>query len=172
VGPSAPHMFLPFIPQSRPPPLRQATGSLLRGFLAGVFGRGSVAGAGFPNISKRPFGFHPELRNRASGPEIGLPGQIWAGFKSVKLQSRPSGWPSADRRTDFEAFPTRIRNPARKPDLWPGSTTWLCLKWFLFWVLGPDCHFPKDIVGFGSIPARIRTFLIFILALSAARTIA
>ena len=36
---------------------------------------------------------------------------------------------------------------------------------------GPDCHFPKEIVGFGPIPARIRGephLVIFILALSAA----
>ncbi len=30
---------------------------------------------------------------------------------------------------------------------------------------GPDCHFPKEIVGLGPIPARILGFLIFILAL-------
>ena len=30
---------------------------------------------------------------------------------------------------------------------------------------GPDCHFPKEIIGFGPIPARILKFLIFILAL-------
>ncbi len=34
---------------------------------------------------------------------------------------------------------------------------------------GPDCHFSKEIVGFGAIMARIRGLLIFILALSAAR---
>ncbi len=34
---------------------------------------------------------------------------------------------------------------------------------------GPDCHVPKEIVGFGPIPARIRGFLISILALSTAR---
>ncbi len=34
---------------------------------------------------------------------------------------------------------------------------------------GPDCHFPKEIVGVGPIPARIRGFLIFILALSTDR---
>ncbi len=54
--------------------------------------------------------------------------------------------------------------------------TWLCLKWFLFLSLargvpgeGPDCHFPKEIAGFGAIPARFRKILIFILALSTAR---
>jgi hypothetical protein len=53
---------------------------------------------------------------------------------------------------------------------------WLCLKCFLILSLargvpgdGPDCHFPKAIVGFGPIPARIRIFLIFILPLSSAR---
>jgi hypothetical protein len=34
---------------------------------------------------------------------------------------------------------------------------------------GQDYHFPKEIVGFGPIPARIRGFVIFILALSTAR---
>ena len=34
---------------------------------------------------------------------------------------------------------------------------------------GPDCHYPKAIVGFGPIPARIRKLLIFILALSTPR---
>ncbi len=34
---------------------------------------------------------------------------------------------------------------------------------------GADCHSPKEIVGFGPIPARIQGFLIFILALSTAR---
>ena len=34
---------------------------------------------------------------------------------------------------------------------------------------GLDCHFPKAIVGFGPIPARILEFLIFILALSTDR---
>ncbi len=34
---------------------------------------------------------------------------------------------------------------------------------------GPDCHFPKEIIGFGPIPARILKMLIFILALSTAR---
>ncbi len=56
----------------------------------------------------------------------------------------------------------------------------MCLKCFLFFVFpphlprgvpgeGPDCHVPKEIVGFGPIPARIRGFLIFILALITAR---
>ncbi len=34
---------------------------------------------------------------------------------------------------------------------------------------GLDCHFPEEIVGAGPIPARIRGFFIFILALSTAR---
>ncbi len=34
---------------------------------------------------------------------------------------------------------------------------------------GPDCHFPKEIVGVGPTPARIRKCLILILALSTAR---
>ncbi len=34
---------------------------------------------------------------------------------------------------------------------------------------GPECHFPKEIIGFGPIPARILKFRIFILALSSAR---
>ncbi len=54
--------------------------------------------------------------------------------------------------------------------------SWLCLKLFLIFPLargvpgkGPDCNFPEGIVGFGPIPARIRGFLIFILAVSTAR---
>ncbi len=35
---------------------------------------------------------------------------------------------------------------------------------------GPDCQFPKELVGFGPIPARIRGFVTFILALRTART--
>ncbi len=35
---------------------------------------------------------------------------------------------------------------------------------------GPDCHCLKEIVGFGPIPARIRGFVILILALSTARS--
>ncbi len=34
---------------------------------------------------------------------------------------------------------------------------------------GPDCHSPKEIVGFGPIPARIRGFKTFMSALSTAR---
>ncbi len=33
---------------------------------------------------------------------------------------------------------------------------------------GPDCNFREEIVGVGPIPARIRGFFIFILALSTA----
>jgi hypothetical protein len=52
---------------------------------------------------------------------------------------------------------------------WPLHMTWLFLTWFFFFFLflapplprgvpgdGQDCHFPKDIAGFGPIPARIR----------------
>ncbi len=53
---------------------------------------------------KCPFTYHM-LCNSASGPEIGLPSRISAGFYSRKLQNRPP----AGRRTDFEAFPIRIR---------------------------------------------------------------
>jgi hypothetical protein len=55
--------------------------------------------------------------------------------------------------------------------------SWMCFQLFLIFVLvpppplprgvpgeGPDCHFPKEIVGFGPIPAQILGFLIFILA--------
>ncbi len=35
---------------------------------------------------------------------------------------------------------------------------------------GPDCYLPKAIAGFGPIPARIRWFLIFFLALTTARS--
>ena len=49
------------------------------------------------------------LCNNVSGPEIGLPGRISAGFQSGKLQNRLSGRPSAGRRADWEACPTRIQ---------------------------------------------------------------
>ncbi len=35
---------------------------------------------------------------------------------------------------------------------------------------GPDCHVLKEIVGLGPTPARILGFLIFVLALSTARS--
>ncbi len=62
------------------------------------------------------------LCTSASGPEIGLPGRISAGFKSGQPPSRPSGRPSAGRSADFEVFPIRVRSksdpeahfPARK----------------------------------------------------------
>ncbi len=54
--------------------------------------------------------------------------------------------------------------------------SWLCSKRFLIFFLargvpgeGPDCHFPKEIIGFGPIPTRIHNKLIFILALSTPR---
>ncbi len=57
-----------------------------------------------------------------------------------------------------------------------GHMTWLCLKRFLILSLargvpgeGPDCHVPQEIIGFEPIPARIRKFVIFIVALSTAR---
>ena len=63
-----------------------------------------------------------------------------------------------------------------------GFGAWKCLKLFIFLVLGPplprgvpgegpDCHFPREIVGVGPIPARIRVFLISMLALSTARNL-
>jgi hypothetical protein len=36
------------------------------------------------------------LRKSASGPEVELPGRIWAGFQSGKLQNQPSGRPRAE----------------------------------------------------------------------------
>ena len=49
------------------------------------------------------------LRNSASGPEIGLPGRIFAGL----LQ--PSGRPKAGRRADFGALPVAVR-PKSSPE--------------------------------------------------------
>jgi hypothetical protein len=43
----------------------------------------------------------------ASGPEMGLPGRISAGFQSGEPQNRSSGRPKAGRRAEFEAFPIR-----------------------------------------------------------------
>ncbi len=56
------------------------------------------------------------LRNNASGPEIGIPDRISAGFLSGKHQIRPFGRPKASRRADFDAFPTRIR-PKSGPEV-------------------------------------------------------
>ncbi len=59
------------------------------------------------------------LRNRVSGPKIGLPGlgRILGGQKN---QNRPSGRPNACRTVEFEVFPITARpNPARKPDFRP-----------------------------------------------------
>ncbi len=63
------------------------------------------------------------LRNSASGPHIGLPGQICAGLLPGKHRNLPPGRPKAAQRADFGAFPVAIRkNPERKADLRPGST--------------------------------------------------
>ena len=62
-------------------------------------------------------------------------------------------------------------------------SSWKCLTSFVFFSCppplprgvpgeGPDCHFPKDIAGFGPIPARFRIFLILFLALGTARSLA
>ncbi len=64
---------------------------------------------------------YPMLHNSASGPEVGLPGRISAGFESGPHQNSPIGRPNAGWRADFEAFPIS-RNPVRKPDLRPGKT--------------------------------------------------
>ncbi len=47
-------------------------------------------------------------RNSASGPEIGLPGRISAGFQLGRPQHRPFGRPSAGRRADSCVCPARI----------------------------------------------------------------
>ncbi len=49
------------------------------------------------------------LRNSASGPGIGLPGQILAGLLPGKHRKRHSGRPTAGRRADFGAFPVAVR---------------------------------------------------------------
>ena len=71
--------------------------------------------------------------------------------------------------------------PGARVRAFPGNTIVLeVLKMILIFVLapplprgvpgeGPDCHVLKDIVDCGPIPARILTFLVFILALSTAR---
>ncbi len=51
----------------------------------------------------------PKLLNTSSGPEIGLPCRMSAGFWSGEPQSQPSGPPKAGRRADFEALPIRIQ---------------------------------------------------------------
>ncbi len=70
--------------------------------------------------------------------------------------------------------------PETESDAMGPATSLSVLKMIVNFVLGPplprgvpgegrDYHFPKAIVGFGPIPARIRGFLILILALSTAR---
>ncbi len=49
------------------------------------------------------------LRNSASGPELGLPGRIFAALLPGKHRNRSSGRPSAGRRADFGAFPVAVR---------------------------------------------------------------
>ena len=61
------------------------------------------------NFRSALVGFYPMLCNSASGPEIGFPDRISAGLQSARPQNRRSGRPSAGRRADFDAFPTRIR---------------------------------------------------------------
>ena len=61
---------------------------------------------------------YPLLRESASGPEIGLPG--WksgfrAGFRPDSNRENIKIGPSAGRRADFEACPSRIR-PTPGPD--------------------------------------------------------
>ncbi len=61
------------------------------------------------------------LRNSASGPELRRPGKISAGFQSGRHQIgplaglRPAGGPIFK----FSRLESG-RNPARKPDFWPG----------------------------------------------------
>jgi hypothetical protein len=47
---------------------------------------------------------YPMLRSRASGPEIGFPGRISAGFLSGEPENRLSARFSASRRTGFQVF--------------------------------------------------------------------
>ena len=56
------------------------------------------------------------LRNRASGPELDLPGRMSAGFWSAEIQNPPTGRPEGP----FEAFPTRIRPNSSPEARFPG----------------------------------------------------
>ena len=49
------------------------------------------------------------LCNNASGPEIGLPGQILAGLLPGRHPNRPPGRPKVGRRADFGAFSVAVR---------------------------------------------------------------
>ncbi len=49
-------------------------------------------------------------RTNASGPGIGLPGLISAGFWSGEPENQCFGRPEGQPEADFEAFPTRIRS--------------------------------------------------------------
>ncbi len=64
------------------------------------------------------------LADEAERTGIGLPVRMSARFYIGKPESRPSGRPTAGRRADFEALPTKIlaENLARKPELRLGGT--------------------------------------------------
>jgi hypothetical protein len=67
-------------------------------------------------------------RNRAPGPEIGLPGLILAGCQAGKPKHRPSGRPKAAQRADFEALRTKIR-PKSGPEAQCPARTHYCLPY-------------------------------------------
>ncbi len=93
---------------------------------------------------------HRDSAELSLGTELSVPGRSPAMFK----------------------FPSESVTAAADTNTRCTSKTWMCLKRVLFFFLpsslggsraeGPDCHFPKEVVGFGPIPARIRGFLIFI----------
>ncbi len=65
---------------------------------------------------------HPMLRNSASRQEVGLPGRIRPDPNRESLEIGP---PAGFRpEANFEAFRVASgRNPGRKPDFRPGSTS-------------------------------------------------
>jgi hypothetical protein len=58
------------------------------------------------------------LRNSASGPVLGLPGHI-SDSNRESLKIGTPGRPKAGRRSDFDVFPTRIRQKSGPKDRFP-----------------------------------------------------
>ncbi len=75
---------------------------------------------------------HPMLRNNASGPEIGLPGRISAGFWSRELHKSAL---KAGRKADFYVFPTRIRPKSSPETRFPARKHYMYICLYLYFLL-------------------------------------
>jgi hypothetical protein len=121
-------------------------------------------GLGGPGGPKQPFqkvgGFAPKLLEWFLGPP-GPPRPHNSAISGRPQKRFPAG-PKISGRPQNPTPRHRARRDARAPlDL---EQIWVFVRDRL-----PDYHFLKEIVGVGPIPARIRGFFIFNLALSTAR---